>query len=181
LVVIHKRVAGLTELALGRFVARAGLNVGLRGGVDVLLTSSAQMRRLNRRFRGKDKPTDVLSFPAPIEHKNEVAGDVAISAEIAARNARTLGHSAAEEVKILALHGILHLRGYDHERDHGQMAKREQELRREFGLPLGLIERARPAPTRRAVSGGARKATAPKSRPTSRLTPRPAPRSRRPS
>jgi probable rRNA maturation factor len=71
-----------------------------------------------------------------------LAGDIAISAEIATQNARSLGHTPALEVKILGLHGFLHLRGYDHERDHGQMARREQKLRRELNLPVGLIERA---------------------------------------
>jgi probable rRNA maturation factor len=87
------------------------------------------MKALNRRFRGKDKPTDVLSFPAEPDAPKNFAGEIAISAEIAAQNARALGHSPAEEVKILVLHGILHLRGYDHECDNGEMARREQQLR----------------------------------------------------
>jgi len=73
--------------------------------------------------------------------KPRYAGDIAISAEIAAHNARSLGHTAAEEIKILILHGILHLRGYDHERDRGKMARREAKLRRDLRLPIGLIER----------------------------------------
>jgi len=157
LVIFQKRVAGLTELALDHFVARARRSVGLRGGVNVLVTSSAQMKSLNRRFRRKDQATDVLSFPALPEPKTRLktpyAGDIAISAEIAAENARTLGHSAGLEIKILALHGILHLRGYDHENknDHGKMARREACLRREFRLPVGLIERAAGSrPRRRA-------------------------------
>jgi len=141
-VIFRKHVAGLNERALHRFVARACRTVGLRGEVNVLLTSNAQMKSLNRRFRGKDKATDVLSFPGPPESRKEFAGDIAISAEIAAQNARALRHSPAEEVKILALHGILHLRGYDHESDHGQMEKKEQRLRRQLRLPLGLIARA---------------------------------------
>jgi probable rRNA maturation factor len=71
----------------------------------------------------------------------EFAGDVAISAEIAARNARRLGHTVADEVRILTLHGVLHLAGYDHERDDGQMERKEQRLRKSLGLPVGLIER----------------------------------------
>jgi probable rRNA maturation factor len=148
LVILHKRVANLTELALDRFVARARRAVGLRGTVNVLLTSNAVLRSLNRRFRGKNLATDVLSFPALPGFKVRDAGDIAICAEIAAQNARTLGHSAAEEVKILALHGILHLRGYDHEHDQGQMARREQKLRRDLRLPAGLIERAAPSGAR---------------------------------
>jgi len=147
LVILQKAVAGLTKLALTRFLARARRAVGLRGSVNVLITTNAEMKSLNHRFRGQDKPTDVLSFPAATDAKG-FAGDIAISAEIATRNARSLGHAAAGEVKILTLHGILHLRGYDHECDHGQMARREQKLRRELRLPIGLIERAAAAPAR---------------------------------
>jgi probable rRNA maturation factor len=141
LVIFQKRVADLTELALRRFVARARRAAGLKGGVNVLLTSSAEMKSLNRRFRGKDKPTDVLSFPAEPGAQKQFAGEIAISAEIAAHNARALGHSPAAEVKILVLHGVLHLRGYDHECDNGGMARREKQLRAKLRLPLGLIER----------------------------------------
>jgi probable rRNA maturation factor len=141
LVILQKRVVGLTELALDRFVTRARGVAGLRAEVNVLVTSSAELQELNRRFRGKDQPTDVLSFPALSGLKPRYAGDIAISAEIAAHNARSLGHTAAEEIKILILHGILHLRGYDHERDRGKMARREAKLRRDLRLPIGLIER----------------------------------------
>ncbi len=153
LVILQKRVVGLTELALDRFVARARRAAGLRGAVNVLVTSNDELRSLNRRFRGKDQTTDVLSFPALPSLKPRYAGDIAISAEIATHNARALGHTAAEEIKILVLHGILHLRGYDHERDRGRMARREQKLRRDLRLPIGLIERAtktRPRSRRRA-------------------------------
>jgi probable rRNA maturation factor len=141
LLIFNKPVAGLTKLALERFLARARRAAGLRDSVNVLITSNAEMKSLNRRFRGQDKPTDVLSFPAALDVDEGFAGDIAISAEIAAQNARILGHNPGTEVKILALHGILHLRGYDHERDQGQMARREQELRGELRLPVGLIER----------------------------------------
>jgi probable rRNA maturation factor len=142
LIIFQKRVADLTELALARFLARARRAVGLKGMVNVLLTSSAEMKSLNRRFRGKDKPTDVLSFPAEPGAQKQFAGDIAISAEIASQNARALGHSPADEVKILVLHGVLHLRGYDHECDNRQMARREKQLRAKLHLPIGLIERA---------------------------------------
>lgn len=149
MVILQKRVAGVSERSLDRFVRRARRTAGLRTRVNVLVTSSAQLRLLNRRFRGKDRPTDVLSFPAlPGLEKNH-AGDIAISAEIAARNARSLRHSAADEIKILALHGILHLKGYDHESDEDEMARREQKLRRALRLPAGLIERAQAGPKRR--------------------------------
>ncbi len=146
MVILQKRVAGLNERSLDRFVARAKRAAGVRGAVTILVTSSTELRRLNHRFRGKDKPTDVLSFPAEVISLGRFAGDVAISAEIAAQNARRLGHSPAEEVKVLALHGLLHLAGYDHESDNGTMARREAHLRGQLGLPVALIERAQKAP-----------------------------------
>jgi probable rRNA maturation factor len=136
---------GLSEGSLDRFVARAKRAAGVRGAVTILVTSSTELRRLNHRFRGKDKPTDVLSFPAEMISRGRFAGDVAISAEIAAQNARRLGHSPAEEVKVLALHGLLHLAGYDHESDNGTMARRETRLREQLGLPVALIERTEQA------------------------------------
>lgn len=119
--------------------------------VNVLVTGSRSVQSLNRQFRGKNKATDVLSFPAPLPAQDKgagLAGDIAISADIALRNARTMGHSAAEEIKILTLHGILHLAGFDHERDNGVMARQELKLRRELRLPVGLIERTSSKPGR---------------------------------
>jgi probable rRNA maturation factor len=142
LIILRKPIAGLSEVALARFVAKATRSVRLKGEVNVLVTNNGELRRLNRSFRRMDKPTDVLSFPAASDLSARLAGDVAISAEIAARNAQQLGHSTAQEIKILALHGVLHLAGYDHERDHGEMAWKEQRLRRSLGLPVGLIERS---------------------------------------
>ena len=146
LVTLKRRIAGLSSARLERFVLRARRVVGLKGTVNVLLTGSSEMRVLNRRFGGKDKPTDVLSFPALAEIEGGTfAGEVAVCADIAARNARSLGHSAVNEVKILTLHGVLHLAGYDHESDNGRMARKESQLRRELGLPTGLIERNKQA------------------------------------
>jgi probable rRNA maturation factor len=160
MVILRKRVADLTELALNRFLARVRRAAGLRGTVNVLVTSSAEMKSLNRRFRGKDKPTDVLSFPAESDGPKQFAGEIAISAEIAAQNARSLGHSAAKEVKILVLHGVLHLRGYDHECDNGEMARREELMRAKLRLPSGLIGRSdlSRASTAEARKRGRRKA-----------------------
>lgn len=142
LVIFQKRVLDLTESSLTRFVTRLRRAAGLKSMVDVLVTSSSEMKALNRRFRGKDKPTDVLSFPAPPDNiRKNFAGEVAISAEIASENARALGHSPAQEVKILVLHGVLHLQGYDHETDNGQMARRENQLRAKLRLPAALIDR----------------------------------------
>ncbi len=142
MVILQKRVAGLTEGALERFVTRAKRAAGLRGSVTVLVTSSQELRGLNHRFRGKDKPTDVLSFPPEQLAARGFAGDIAISAEMAAQNARRLGHSPAEEIKILTLHGVLHLSGYDHETDTGKMGRKERQLRAQLGLPVALIERS---------------------------------------
>ncbi len=151
LVIFEKHVFGLSQTALTRFVARASKAARLHGSVNVLITSSAEMKSLNRRFRGKDEPTDVLSFPMA-DHAGHrpgrnakrtavVGGELAISGDIAAKNARALGHAPGMEIKILVLHGILHLRGYDHDRDRGRMARIEEKLRRQLHLPTGLIER----------------------------------------
>jgi len=145
-VILRKRIAGLSSSTLERFVLRARRVVPLRDTVNVLVTNSAELRSLNQRFRGANKSTDVLSFPASPAHRQarRVAGEVAISADIARENARRLGHSVADEVKILALHGILHLAGFDHERDNGEMARKESRLRLQLKLEGGLIERAQP-------------------------------------
>jgi probable rRNA maturation factor len=131
---------------LARFLALAQKTVRLKGEVSVLLTTDAAIRRLNRQFRGKNKTTDVLSFPAegpiPGSSAEEIAGDLAISVPTALSQAAGQGHSLSTEIKVLILHGLLHLAGYDHEADKGQMARRERLLRARLGLPQGLIERA---------------------------------------
>ena len=144
LVIFEKKIAGLREASLARFVVRARKAAGLSGTVDVVVTSSAEMRRLNRQFRAKNKATDVLSFPAKsgVAGRLKFAGEIAISGEIAVRNAARLSHSAALEIKVLILHGILHLAGFDHERDNGKMARKEAKLRRALHLPVALIERS---------------------------------------
>jgi probable rRNA maturation factor len=140
-IILKRRVAGVSEQALERFAARACRITGLRGRVTVLLTASREIRALNTRFRDEKCATDVLSFPAP-PFSDGFAGDIAVSVDIAARNARQLGHSIGDEIRILILHGILHLAGYDHERDRGEMAEKEILLRRRLALPVALIERA---------------------------------------
>jgi probable rRNA maturation factor len=109
----------------------------------VLLTTDAALRSLNRRFRGKNKPTDVLSFPAAVLSPERIAGDLAISVETARHQAAEQDHALAIELKVLILHGLLHLAGYDHESDSGRMARRERSLRAQLRLPQGLIERAK--------------------------------------
>jgi probable rRNA maturation factor len=147
LVILRKRIAGLSPSTLERFLLRARRVVRLRGTVNVLVTNSRELRSLNFRFRGKDKSTDVLSFPAPPlgrAQARQVAGDLAISADIARENANCLGHSVAAEIKILVLHGVLHLAGFDHEQDNGKMAREESRLRQQLKLEAGLIERTQP-------------------------------------
>jgi probable rRNA maturation factor len=139
------RTLGLSKSGLTRFVREAQRMVGLVGSVDVLLADDRTLRRLNRDFRGKDKATDVLSFPAAEDFGGEFAGrfagDLAISVETAARQAKEHGHSLRDEVRVLLLHGVLHLSGMDHEVDRGEMAAREAELRERLRLKSGLIER----------------------------------------
>jgi probable rRNA maturation factor len=141
----------LRRRALAAFLAQAAAAAKLRGEISVLLTTDREIRRLNREFRKKDKATDVLSFPAPVHQREHgkaarglgpaLAGDLAISAETAAKQAEEAGHALYAELEVLLLHGVLHLAGYDHESDEGQMARREAALRRKFGLSAGLIER----------------------------------------
>jgi probable rRNA maturation factor len=135
--------SALGKRDLNRFLASAIKALGLTGEFSVLLTGDEQLRALNHQFRGKDKPTDVLSFPALAEAA-EGGGDLAISLETAWKQALEHGHTLQMEVKILILHGLLHLAGYDHEHDQGQMRRRETLLRKQFGLPAGLVERTRP-------------------------------------
>lgn len=129
---------------LERFLTTAAAAIPLRGQVSVLITSDKPIRKLNRQYRGKNKATDVLSFPAAEPdggHRTRVAGDLAISVDMAARQALLLDHPLATELKVLMLHGLLHLAGFDHEADKGEMAARERVLRRKLRLPGGLIER----------------------------------------
>lgn len=145
-------ISALSKSGLTRFLNRARAAVRLEGDVDVLLADDATLRRLNKTFRGKNKATDVLSFPAPAEIAYDHAGDLAISLETANRQAATYHHSLRDEVRILLLHGLLHLSGLDHEIDDGEMAAREAELRFELGLSNSLIERvSKPLKRRRTA------------------------------
>jgi len=122
---------------LGRWLARVAPR-SARGTVTIAILPDARVKTLNRRYRGKKKGTDVLSFPAT----GNYLGDIAISRGIAQKQARLLGHSLATEFRVLALHGLLHLLGYDHDCDNGRMAREEARLRHKAGLPLGLIARS---------------------------------------
>jgi probable rRNA maturation factor len=111
---------------LRRVLRGAGRTLRVGGEVSVVLAGDGLLRRLNRDYRGRDRPTDVLSFPG--DGGEEGLGDVVISVPTAARNARRLGHSVPRELDILALHGFLHVLGYDHETDDGTMERLEQRL-----------------------------------------------------
>ncbi len=156
-IVLEHKTPAVSVRALSLFAAKARRALGFDGEVNVRITSNRELQELNRRFRRKDKPTDVLSFPSQTP---KLAGDIAISADIAAANAADLGHSTETELKVLILHGLLHLAGYDHEVDNGAMRARETELREQLGLPNGLIERAHTNGQRRSAK--VRKRSAPR-------------------
>ena len=145
----------------GRRIADGGLArwlagiapVRLRGEVAIALVPDAHIRKLNRQYRGKDSATDVLSFepadeglrgPRSAARGPRFLGDLVIATGLARRQAREAGHSYRTELRVLALHGFLHLLGYDHDHpdDHGRMARAEARLRRRGGLGIGLIARA---------------------------------------
>jgi len=129
-VVNRQRGVAVRPRPLRTFLARAcELVLPRAAGVAVCLVSDAEIARLNRTYRGKGGATDVLSFPA-----DGTGGDIAISPAAARRNARSLGHSVPEELRVLILHGVLHLAGYDHETDQGEMERRELRLRRRLGI-----------------------------------------------
>jgi probable rRNA maturation factor len=154
LVIVYKPVEGISQRGLSLFLQRARTAVHLPGDVNVMLTSSGHMRTLNRQFRGKDRATDVLSFPSPPALAAQFSGDIAISIDIAAQNASRYGHSLMHEIKVLLLHGVLHLAGYDHEQDNGVMAGKEERLRRQLRLSDGLIARTG-KPSRSVATQGA--------------------------
>ena len=129
-----RRAPGLARWLQSVAPARA------RGTVTVALVPDSRVHALNRQYRRKNAPTDVLSFPAD-EPGN--LGDIVIAGGVARRQAMAVGHSLQTEIRVLALHGLLHLLGYDHERDEGRMARVERRLRRKGGLREGLIERTR--------------------------------------
>ncbi len=131
---------GLDRKGLRAFAER--LQEEVAGNLDFccLLTDDRELRRMNREFLKKDYATDVLSFPG--EDTREFLGEIAISVQRAAEQAGTFGHSTEDEIRILMLHGVLHLLGMDHETDGGKMASAERIWRKALGLPSGLIERA---------------------------------------
>ena len=159
--VTFRRVpASLRRAAIERFARKLQKEVVKSRPFDTLITGDAELRRLNRDFRGKDYPTDVLSFPTAWQAEacqrplagaflhsfsgsGRFLGDIAISLGRARTQAREFGHTVEQEVQILMLHGVLHLSGHDHDTDSGAMARAEKRWRARLGLPNGLIERVR--------------------------------------
>jgi probable rRNA maturation factor len=138
------------------FARRLEREVAKGARFDCVVTGDAELRRLNAQFLGKDYPTDVLSFPSRANAGEDAGmasrrltpprrhlGDLAISAARARAQAREYGHTTEDELRILMLHGVLHLMGMDHESDSGQMERAERRWRRVLGLPNGLIERVK--------------------------------------
>jgi probable rRNA maturation factor len=151
MIVNRQRRVRIPAAELNRFLVLAQKRLRVpAGAVTVALVTDIEMKRWNRAFRGKNRPTDVLSFPVNDSPQRKSAtrrdsqttspstefylGDVAIAPAVARANARRFGRTFAEEMRILILHGLLHLMGYDHETDKGQMDRREGRLRRELGL-----------------------------------------------
>ena len=124
---------------LGRWLASIA-PARARGTMTIAIVPDGRVQQLNRRYRRLDAPTDVLSFPSD---ERGYLGDVVIAAGVARRQAKQAGHSLQHELRVLALHGLLHLLGYDHEHDAGRMARVEARLRRRGGLRESLIERHR--------------------------------------
>jgi probable rRNA maturation factor len=115
------------------------------GSLGVRFASDREMRRVNRGFRGKDKTTDVLSFPGPAGDVDRHLGDILISVPTARRQAAAAGHPVERELRILLLHGVLHCLGHDHETDQGEMERLERRLRRVFAGPAGPDSPAAPS------------------------------------
>jgi probable rRNA maturation factor len=140
LVLFRRAPSGHLRRSLEQFAL--ALRDRVTGGREFccLITGDAELQKLNRRFLGRNYPTDVLSFPAAHGHGN--LGELAISVGRAAAQAREFGHSTEAEIRILMLHGVLHLLGMDHESHKGAMARAENAWRKKLDLPAGLIERA---------------------------------------
>jgi probable rRNA maturation factor len=140
--VTFRRVPGdARPRALLLYARKLQREVAKGGTFDCLLTGDAELRKLNGRFRGKDCATDVLSFPSGADGGRGRLGDIAISLERARAQGRAFGHSTETEIRVLMLHGLLHLCGMDHDTDGGGMARAEKRWRTRLGLPGGLIER----------------------------------------
>lgn len=138
-IIYRRRFAAISRPELTHFAARLSRVAAEGRSFECLISDDRELQSLNRRFRRKNKPTDVLSFPS---EGGPFLGAIAISYDRARVQALAFHHRIETEVRILMLHGVLHLTGMDHETDSGEMAREEIRLRRKFGLPSGLIARA---------------------------------------
>lgn len=134
----RQRKVPFDEGAIREFLEVLAQDLARGSEFSVVVSSDEALRHANRQFRNVRRTTDVLSFP---DGEDGYLGDLLISAPRAARQAAQHGHSIEEEIRVLALHGMLHLRGYDHARDEGEMDAEERRLRERYGLASGLIER----------------------------------------
>ena len=141
LVLFRRAPAGLERPALKEFARTLRDLIAKGREFHCLISDDRELRRLNRQFLGEDYATDVLSFPL---NDSGLLGELAISADRAAAQAREFGHSQLDEIRILMLHGVLHLVGMDHQTDRGAMARAEARWRKKLRLPAGLIGRMRP-------------------------------------
>jgi len=142
LLLFRRTPRGLPRAGLRRFAEKLSEELAAGRRFTCLLTDDRELRRLNRDFLGQDWPTDVLSFPAA--GPDDFLGEMALSVQRAGEQARHFGHPLEQEIRILMLHGLLHLLGMDHEADRGRMARAEVRWRRKLGLPAGFIQRGRP-------------------------------------
>jgi probable rRNA maturation factor len=140
LVVFRNSSREVSRRELREYAAHLAAEVAGGRSFCCLIADDDELARLNQQFRGKHYPTDVLSFPSGAGAGS--LGDMAVSLDRAREQAREHDHSVTEEIKILMLHGLLHLLGMDHETDGGRMRRAERQWRRKLGLPSGLIERA---------------------------------------
>jgi probable rRNA maturation factor len=140
LITCRRKPASLDLDSLESFAETLRKRVARGREYHCLLTGDAELQSLNRTFRAKDEPTDVLSFPSG--DIGERVGDIAISLTRARAQAREWGHELEDEVRILMLHGVLHLLGMDHESDGGEMRRAEMRWRRKLSLRNALTERA---------------------------------------
>ncbi len=135
----RRKPASLDLESLESFAQTLRAEIARKGDFHCRITNDEELQTLNKRFLRKNYPTDVLSFPSNFDGE---LGDIAISIDRTRAQAKEWGHSVEDELRILMLHGVLHLTGLDHETDDGRMKRTELRWRRKLGLPAGLIERA---------------------------------------
>jgi probable rRNA maturation factor len=137
----HLQLGAEEKRRLRSFVRDLSERIGAGRPFSCVITNDKRLQELNRQFLNHNYPTDVLSFPQP--NGSDELGEMAISIERADVQAQQYGHPLMDELRILILHGVLHLTGMDHERDRGEMARAERRFRKELGLRDGLIARSK--------------------------------------